>query len=562
MFAGTQRVTVSPQDSAFNHRHGMSTTERHDVAGSAQERLVLLLIAILVVLIGFSLHGGVGLNIADEGYLWDGVRRTAAGDVPIRDFHSYDPGRYYWSAAWSYIVGDGLLGLRFSTSVFRMIGVFLGLLLARRVTSNPIALLLFALLMLWWNPTYYKTIEATVSIASVYAGVMLIEKPSARRFLFAGVVAGSAAVFGRNLGLYVVAAQGLVIAFLALKRVSGVFLSRSLLSWVCGIVAGYAPILAMCALIPGFFDSFLESIAFHFWIGQTNLTLPIPWPWSIDPMLPRLDYAVGLAVGTTFLLWAVVVAVALLTVLRIKSERIRGSAVLVSSTFSALCFAHHPYSRADYEHLAHVIPPLLFVVLAGVLGGRRQRYAGFLVSRTAFLAGCAAITVLATLPYNFPAQYYGRLGPRWQYVRHNIGGEMIRIPVWQVEAIQMFDGVISQHLHAGNRFFIGPYEAGYYAVLGQPSPLWNSYFVLPEMETRQRRMIREFDAGNVDLALVNDHAAVDGNAIYRFRNSHPLVWQYLCTHFHPNETSTLPPGWILFSRGSEVDTVAHLVERP
>jgi hypothetical protein len=47
----------------------------------AGQGLVLLLMAAGFTFGGYAWHGAVNLNIADEGYLWDGVRRTLQGDV-------------------------------------------------------------------------------------------------------------------------------------------------------------------------------------------------------------------------------------------------------------------------------------------------------------------------------------------------------------------------------------------------------------------------------------------------------------------------------------------------
>ena len=49
---------------------------------------------------------------ADEGYLWFGVQQLLKGRLPHRDFRSYEPGRYLWSALWARLFGGGLRVLR------------------------------------------------------------------------------------------------------------------------------------------------------------------------------------------------------------------------------------------------------------------------------------------------------------------------------------------------------------------------------------------------------------------------------------------------------------------
>jgi hypothetical protein len=78
----------------------------------------------------FALQGRIDFSIDEEGFLWYGAVATAHGAVPLRDFYSYDPGRYYWAAAWSPLLGDGILGLRISTAAFASLGLFCGLLTA------------------------------------------------------------------------------------------------------------------------------------------------------------------------------------------------------------------------------------------------------------------------------------------------------------------------------------------------------------------------------------------------------------------------------------------------
>src|SRR5436309_12962188 len=101
------------------------------------DRLRRLLVPVLLAaaLAGglYLLQGRIDFNVADEGFLWEGVVLTAHGKVPLRDFYSYDPGRYLWAAAWAKLLGEGILALRLSTALFQAGGLFCGLLAARRV---------------------------------------------------------------------------------------------------------------------------------------------------------------------------------------------------------------------------------------------------------------------------------------------------------------------------------------------------------------------------------------------------------------------------------------------
>src|SRR5438270_2589068 len=122
--------------------------------------LNLILLSAALVFIFFLLQGNVGFNIADEGFLWYGTVRTALGEVPVRDFQAYDPGRYYWGALWFKVIGsDGIIALRVSQAVLQFLGLSVALLLLRRVLRSWLALAVAAGVLLLWMLPQWKIYE-------------------------------------------------------------------------------------------------------------------------------------------------------------------------------------------------------------------------------------------------------------------------------------------------------------------------------------------------------------------------------------------------------------------
>ena len=152
--------------------------------------------------------GGVQLNLQDEGFLWYGVLRVLDGAVPLRDFQSYDPGRYYWCAAWTPLFGDGIAGLRRGLVMFQACGLFCGLLVARRVLRPAWLVAPLGAALLLWSFPRYKAFEPALALMAVLVATRLVEAPTRGRHFAAGMFVGLAACFGRNHGIYGVAALG------------------------------------------------------------------------------------------------------------------------------------------------------------------------------------------------------------------------------------------------------------------------------------------------------------------------------------------------------------------
>jgi hypothetical protein len=61
--------------------------------------------------------------------------------------------------------------------------------------------------------------------------------------------------------------------------------------WRWGVVIGYAPMLVLCALAPGFATAFVESITFY--LGQNALNAELPRAVAVERELRRAGRVVG-----------------------------------------------------------------------------------------------------------------------------------------------------------------------------------------------------------------------------------------------------------------------------
>lgn len=128
----------------------------------------------------------MGFGLADEGYLWYGAQRVLLGEVPLRDFMSYDPGRYYWSAALVSLNGqDSITALRVSVAVFQIFGLDVGLWLIARSQKkqNFIYVLLSAVILAAWMFPRHKLLDIAISLFLMGVLTLLIENPQKKYFL-------------------------------------------------------------------------------------------------------------------------------------------------------------------------------------------------------------------------------------------------------------------------------------------------------------------------------------------------------------------------------------------
>ena len=182
-----------------------------------------------------------GFNWGDGGRLWYISQRTALAEVPIRDVFSYDPGRYYWSAAVFKVLGkDGFFEQLVANYLFGVLGLAITYVAMARigVTRGWRTTVLILLGIVLGFPRH-KIFEQALSLVAA-AGIAFIlpdpERP--KRWFIYGMATGLAAFIGRNSGLYFAIAA--ILAFIVLKLRSRAPHSKLVLGpFVAGVVTGY-----------------------------------------------------------------------------------------------------------------------------------------------------------------------------------------------------------------------------------------------------------------------------------------------------------------------------------
>lgn len=484
----------------------------------------------------FLWEGHQGFDLWDEGFLWYGTQRALLGEVPIRDFMAYDPGRYYWSAALMGLWGDnGILALRGAAAVFQALGLFIGLASLSRtpIKQSFLFWILSAIVLVAWMSPLYKLFDIVVSIALVAGLAFLVERPSSRRYFGLGMLVGLMTVFGRNHGVYGVFGSLSVMAYLMIKRNNDIGLKRSFAMWSAGVVVGYLPILLMLVAVPGFAGAFWESIRLLF--KTAVLPLPVPWPWTVSFDKTHLMESLhGILLGVFFVAITIFGILSIVWVIQQKFKNKSVSPILVAAAALSLPYAHYAYSRADTLHLAMGIVPFIMGSLALLLSQRpiiKWLLAGLL---------CAA-TLMVMAP----------LHPGWvcystqQCVNADVGGDKLRTHANIPVEVGMLKSLTEKFATDARNFIVMPYWPGAYAVMRQKSPMWGIYLLLPRDEAFEQAEIKRIKTANPGFALVIN-TALDGREELRFSNTHPLIERYIREHFERLDGYTPDPAYQLY----------------
>jgi len=509
--------------------------------------LYIIALSAFLVSVPFLLQSNIGLNLADEAYLWYGAQRTATGEIPIRDFQSYEPGRYYWSAAWFQMFGTGILALRISNALFQCIGLCFGLSAARRAVSKWWMLFLLGIVFVVWMFPRHKLFESSITMVGVWFAVFLIENPSPKKHFATGVFVGIAAFLGRNHGIYNCLGFFMLIIFLHWKTGKG-SLGRNLSAWAAGVIVGSIPLIYFLVLVPGFFELFWDRILSNFRHG-TNLPLPVPWPWTVigvvrNSLPGNWPYAAFQFFGSlSFLFMPLFYLTALIIALVSSKEFLKRGSLFIACAFVGLFYQNHAFSRPDIGHLAQAFHPFLIglVAIPHTFGLDKKRGAALILALFLVVVAWSGI---------WAHEYYHYLLGRWSnnpFVHYKIGKDDILINPGQAKLMDSVAQISSQRSKKEDDILIAPHWPGFYPVLGKKSPVWQTYFLLPATEALQEKMIVQMENAPVQSIIIGD-VPLDGRDDLRFRCTHPMIWSHILDKYEIVPTEGLPPNYQLFIR--------------
>ena len=496
------------------------------------------ILAILLVVLAFKFQAHVGVDLADEGYLWYGAWRVSHGEVPRLDFRSYEPLRNYWVAFGSVLFGDGPIGMRAAVAVAQALGLALGLLVVRRI-FRPTWWLPSAVLLLVWMFPRHKYFDIAIAIAAVYVVVLLLEEPSTKRAFWGGFFVGLAGAFRLNHGLYTSVALSAAILLCFDKKGSWKNLMKPFVHFGAGVLAGLFPIWILMAVYPGLFASYVDLILVILQHGKTNQPLGIPWPWLVEIGKQRTLYTLQhLGVGVAYVMVFVFFALAVIRLWKTRGQSSPQRNVLLAATLVGLPYTHHAIVRSDVSHLCQAIHPLLLGSLAFIafaIHGRRRIEIGV----TAIL--------LATLTLAVPLLAQPgvvRLCNREAFVQQDLAGDRIWVHQPKAQLIQATRSLLAKESAPDDLIFFAPMSAALYRIVERPVPVWDPYPIWPPAPDAARQMIEDLKKPQVKWAVVGSEA-VSGD---HFWDTHPQVWEYLQSSFERLELDTFPESVTVFRK--------------
>jgi len=483
----------------------------------------------------------IGFDLSDEGYLWYGTQRLLHGEMPMRDFLAYDLGRYIYSALFLYAFQDsGLMSIRFAASF--LISFLVALVVFITISAEKERTLLpksiygltvgfLALLLVY---PYYKVFDLTASVVLVLSIYSLFLRPNFTSWSLLGFVVGSIAVVNRNHGVYGVLASLLAYSLLLVTPAVKKPHFKELGIWGFGIFIGYLPTLMAFVFVDGFFNSFLNGIQEQLRNGQTNISLPVPWPWTVDiKVLGWVTSFPYIVKGFGFLLLLGFSIFGVMFILRHRNRVRTDASAFAAALCVAIPYSHYAFSRADITHLTLSLYPVMIGLLTIPVGVRLETRILFTVLLT---------TLTCTISRSPPVLFYADMGRDWEKIRVRTDELFVRRTV--AESYERLTGLIESQKSYATSFVALPDMPGLHAIYESRIPIYDIYILSVTDPSREKTETQMLSKYRPNLILISDEA-LDSDEMLRFSILRPYMYKWINDNYH-RTLSTSPRGHSAF----------------
>jgi len=346
----------------------------------------------------------------------------------------------------------------------------------------------------------------------------MIELPTRQRYFLTGLGIGFVAVLCRQQGTFGALGCIGVQTYLAIRRENGPNLIKGFFVWAAGLAVGYIPAFLMFVLVPGYATAFFENIRLFSSLATGSFfPVSVPWPW----MAPLGRATFGSVVrwvftGIFFMAPFIFSAVGFAWAFYQKRHKMIVTSALVASVFLMPPYIWYVFVAPDISRLGLGIFPFLIGTLVA-LGNKPAKFKWPLV------ALLWISTIIVMLPNH----------PGWsskRYVAVDIGGDKLKIYPETANYFKMLGNLVRSYAPNGQSFIAVPTLTTSYAVWRRKSPMRDIYSQLPRSEAFQKSEILRIESSHAGFAIIYDFPAF-GSEVLRFKNTHPLIYEYIVTHF-------------------------------
>ena len=413
--------------------------------------LALGLAAGAALIAGFTLRRGI--DHFDEGLVLQAARRVADGQLPYRDFRwSYGPAQPYLLGGSFQLFGTSLLGWRILRVLVVALTALAVFLLARRLAGPGPALLawLVAACALA-QPANASPFPVALLLALLAAAAAALPGVTRGRALAAGALAGVAAAWRLDFGLYGAAAAGvaLLLAQAPVRRRLELAGLMALAALAVGALA-YLPFTV--AVGPG--DLYEEVVGKSLrQKGYWTLPFPLEYDGGLRGWPPG-DLARDLKDVLGFYLPLIVIAglgvAAIAAALRLRAERRLppGWAALLALAAGSAAYL---LSRTDELHATPLVVTLAMALPAALSWGRALGSPG---GRAVAFASALLLGLL--LAYGASNRLSALFLPPPGSPIHVAAADGVRAPPREARALERMVGVVQRRVPRGAPIYVAP----------------------------------------------------------------------------------------------------------